>query len=105
MNKETFITIVSALEEFYTDTYPVLSALGMMDEDAPILRQFDLITEAVSKDIDPKNIGELLLAHDAPLLYDYLFSDILDPFALTPSELYDYITKLYQNRAEEIAAL
>lgn len=105
MNKETFVAIVEQLQNFYNETYPALAKLGMMDEDAAILKQMDNITEAVCNAIDPKNIGEWLMTHEAPLLYDFLFSDLLDHCAKTPSELYDYIVMLYAERAEEIAAL
>ena len=105
MNKEAFVTIVEQLQNFYNETYPALAGLGMMSEDAAILQQMDSIAEAVCNDIDPKNVGEYLLSHDDPLFYSYLFSNLLDYAAKTPAELYDYIMKLYTERAEEIAAL
>lgn len=105
MNKETFVAIVEQLQKFYNETYPALSELGMMNEDADILAEMDGITEAVCNEIDPKNIGEYLLTHDAPLLYDFLFSDLLVGVAKTPVELYDYIKDKYETRAEEITAL
>lgn len=105
MNKETFVAIVEQLQKFYNETYPALAELGMMDEDADILKQMDGITEAVCNAIDPKNIGEWLLTHEAPLIYDFLFSDLLKGVAKTPAELYDYIKDKYETRADEIAAL
>jgi hypothetical protein len=105
MNKKTFVAIMTQLQNFYNDTYPKLAELGMMSEDSAILCELDYITEAVADAIDPKNIGENLLAHDSPLVYDFIFSDLLEHVAITPEELYDYITNLYATRAEEIKAL
>lgn len=105
MNKETFVAIVEQLQKFYNETYPALIGLGMINEDAAILKQMDNIAEAVCNEIDPKNIGEYLLTHDEPLLYEFLFSNLLVGVAKTPAELYDYIKDKYETRAEEIAAL
>lgn len=95
MNKTTFVNIVEALEEFYNKTYPALDALGMMCEDAPILRYFDDITATVSADVDPENIGEFYLTYDSPILFEYLYTNTLKNVVKDAAELYDFIQTKY----------
>ena len=101
MKKETFVRIVDELKKYYREIYPKLVELGMMHEESPILARFDNILEVVHEAIDPKNIGEELLTHDTPLLYDYIFED-KPSNVKTSGEFYDYVVKLYEKNAKEI---
>lgn len=101
MNKETFVKITDELTEFYREIYPKYDELGIMPEDNPILTAFDKILEAVHVAVDPKNIGENLLTHDTPLIFDYIFEN--KPASVkTSGDLYDYIKALYEKHEEEL---
>ena len=101
MNKETFVKIIDELTEFYREIYPKYEELGVMPEDNPILHCFDVILEAMHNAVDPKNIGENLLTHDTPLLFDYIFE--CKPESIkTSGDLYDYIQMLYEKHEGEL---
>lgn len=101
MNKETFVKITDELTEFYREIYPKYDELGIMPEDNPILSAFDKILEAVHVAVDPKNIGENLLTHDTPLIFDYIFEH--KPACVkTSGDLYDYIKTLYEKHEAEL---
>ena len=101
MNKELFVGVVDELKKYYREVYPKFEELGMMSEESPILARFDAILETVHNAIDPKNIGENLLTHDTPLIFDFIFED--KPSCVTTSgEFYDYVKTLYEKHASEI---
>lgn len=101
MNKETFVKITDELIKFYREAYPKFEELGMMTEDGPILVAFDNILEAVHNAIDPKNIGENLLTHDTPLIFDFIFEQKPSNIR-TSGEFYDYVKELYEKNAKEL---
>lgn len=104
MNKETFIIMVDELKTFFREFYPKYEELGMMAEDSPLLQCLDKILEATHNAVDPRNIGENLLTHDTPLLFDYIFEDKPSNIK-TSGELYDYIKDLYEKNAKEIESI
>lgn len=95
MRKENFVDIVNNLDEFYNKTLPQLDALGMMSEDAPILRYFDEIVAAISYEVDPDNLGENELTYESPILCEYLFSNRFKNLLPDAAALYDFIQTKY----------
>ena len=100
INKESFIDIMDALDSYFNgDILKAFDMLGIYDN--KINDNFDIIVDAIEKDIDPENLARTdpNTADCGSYICEWLFgtSDFNEK-CKTSSELYDYIVTRYETQ-------
>ena len=97
ITKESFISIVNALDEYWSDKLDHLKALGIYES---YFNDFtDVIIDAIEADIDPKHIArdDDLTADCGAYILEWLFgAGEFQEKCPDAGALYDYIVAKYQ---------
>ena len=104
INRDSFITIVSVLDEFFNgEVKEGFELLGICDN--RIQDEMDKIVAAIDNDVDPLHLAQKdnFTAWSGSYLYEWLFGDSsFNEECQTGADLYDYICTVYADHAEQL---